>query len=216
MRFPGGVGRDTSLSIPPDDIVHLIIYELNDPTALILASKRFYQVSKDPYVRAHYFLHRYGHMDAMFWALGRGRVLNDQVIDVCYLHPRLLDPMVFPLNICAPFQILVSSGAYVSRYIIQVAIHHYFRSASHFIKTPWVRSIPLSVFTHFMKVTSALFDEIPLGKNEDDGYIFHSFLKESRLPQDLKTTGWTDVREILEKYKVRSPFSGIVWFVTRV
>lgn len=61
-----------------------------------------------------------------------------------------------------------------------------------------------------MKVTSALFDEIPLGKNEDDGYIFHSFLKESRLPHDLKTTGWTDVREILEKYKVRTPFPAVV------
>ncbi|KAF8133652.1 hypothetical protein EV363DRAFT_927496 [Boletus edulis] len=166
-----------------DDIIHLIIYELNDPTALILTSKRFLRVSRDPYVRAHYFLHRYGHMDAMFWALGRGKVLNDKVIDI-----------------------LVSSGAYISRYIIQVAIHHYFRSASHFIKTPWVRSIPLSVFTHFMKVTSALFDEIPLGKNEDDGYIFHSFLKESRLPQDLKSTKWEDVREILDKYKF-IPFS---------
>jgi hypothetical protein len=111
-------------------------------------------------------------------------------------------------------QILVSSGAYVSRYIIQVAIHHYFRSASHFIKSPWVRLIPLPVFTHFMKITSALFDELPLGKNEDDGYIFHSFLKESRLPQDLKSTKWEDVREILDKYKVRSPFSAIVGFLT--
>lgn len=143
-------------------------------------------------------------MDAMFWALGRGRVLNEQVIDVRPFIAWLPYP---PLNVCVSSQILVSSGAYVSRYIIQVAIHHYFRSASHFIKTPWVRSIPLLVFTHFMKVTSALFDEIPLGKNEDDGYIFHSFLKESRLPQDLKSTKWGDVREILDKYKVRIFFS---------
>ena len=118
------------------------------------------------------------------------------------------------LSLYAHSQILVSSGAYVSRYIIQVAIHHYFRSASHFIKTPWVRSIPLPVFTHFMKVTSSLFNEIPLGKNEDDGYIFHSFLKESRLPQDLKSTKWEDVREILDKYKVCFPLCDIVWFVT--
>ncbi|KAI9454820.1 hypothetical protein HD554DRAFT_318882 [Boletus coccyginus] len=143
-----------------DDIIHLIVYELNDPTALTLTSKRFLRVSRDPYVRARYFLHRYGSMDALFWALGRGRVLNDKVIDI-----------------------LVSSGAYVSRYIIQVAIHHYFRSASHFIKTPWVRSIPLPVFTHFMKVTSALFGEIPLGKNEDDGYIFHSFSRRAGYPR---------------------------------
>lgn len=66
-----------------------------------------------------------------------------------------------------------------------------------------------------MKVTSVLFDEIPLGKNEDDGYIFHSFLKESRLPQDLKSTKWEDVREILDKYKVRLSSCGTVWFVTR-
>lgn len=66
-----------------------------------------------------------------------------------------------------------------------------------------------------MKVTSALFDEIPLAKNEDDGYIFNSFLKESRLPQDLKSTKWEDVREILDKYKVCSPACNIAWFVTR-
>jgi hypothetical protein len=70
------------LSIGPDEIIELVIYELNDPTALTLTSKRFLQVSRDPYVRAHYFLHRFGHMDAMFWALGRGKVLTDKVIDV--------------------------------------------------------------------------------------------------------------------------------------
>lgn len=77
-----------------DDIVHLIIYELNDPTALILTSKRFHRVSKDPYVRAHYFLHRYGHMDAMFWALGRGKVLNEQVINVCLAQPSYFGSVV--------------------------------------------------------------------------------------------------------------------------
>ena len=74
------------LSVILDDIIHLIIYELNDPTALTLTSKRFLSISRDPYVRAHYFLHRYGHMDAMYWALGRGRVLNDKVIDVRLLY----------------------------------------------------------------------------------------------------------------------------------
>ncbi|KIM65939.1 hypothetical protein SCLCIDRAFT_424862 [Scleroderma citrinum Foug A] len=52
-----------------DEIIELIVYELDDPTALTLTSKRFLRVSQDPYVRAHYFLTRYGHMDAMFWAL---------------------------------------------------------------------------------------------------------------------------------------------------
>lgn len=69
-----------------DEIIQLIIYELNDPTALILTSRRFLWVSQDPYVRAHYFLTRYGHMDAMFWALGRGKLLNEKVIDVSVLR----------------------------------------------------------------------------------------------------------------------------------
>ncbi|KAH7913399.1 hypothetical protein BJ138DRAFT_1081602 [Hygrophoropsis aurantiaca] len=161
-----------------DEVIQLIFYELNDPTALALASKNLLRVSQDPYVRAHYFLTRYGNIHAMFWALGRGKILTEAVIDI-----------------------LISSGAFVSRYLIQVAIHHYFRSASHFVKTTWVRSVPLSVFTHFMKVTSALYDDIPLAKGDDDGSVFSAFLKESRLPPELKTTKWEEVRDILEKYK---------------
>ena len=61
-------------------------------------------------------------------------------------------------------------------------------------------SIP--IFAHFMKVACGLFDEVPLGKNEDDGYFFHVFLKESRLPPDLKSTKWETVRDIFGKYKV--------------
>ncbi|KAG0694532.1 hypothetical protein DFH29DRAFT_985243 [Suillus ampliporus] len=161
-----------------DEVIELIFYELDDPTALILTSKHFHNVSQDPYVRAHYFLNRYGRMDAMFWALGRGKIMTDKVIDI-----------------------LISSGAYVSRYLVQVAIHHYFRSANHFIKTAWVRNMSIPVFAHFMKVACGLFDEVPLGKNEDDGYFFHVFLKESRLPPDMKSTKWETVRDIFGKYK---------------
>ncbi|OJA08805.1 hypothetical protein AZE42_01300 [Rhizopogon vesiculosus] len=68
-----------------DEVIELIFYELDDPTALTLTSKHFHNLSQDPYVRAHYFLNRYGRMDAMFWALGRGRVMTDKVIDVRHL-----------------------------------------------------------------------------------------------------------------------------------
>lgn len=61
-------------------------------------------------------------------------------------------------------------------------------------------SIP--VFAHFMKVACGLFDEVPLGKNEDDGYFFAVFLKESRLPPDMKSTKWETVLDIFGKYKV--------------
>ncbi|EIW80954.1 hypothetical protein CONPUDRAFT_137081 [Coniophora puteana RWD-64-598 SS2] len=166
-----------------DEVIQLILYELNDPTHLTLASKRFLHVSRDPYVRAHYFLTRYGKMQAMFWALGRGRLMTDKVIDI-----------------------LITSGACFSRYLVQVAIHHYFRSAPHFVKTQWTRSIPLSVFTHFIKVASDMYGEIPLAKGDDDGSVFTAFLKESRLPAELKSTKWEDIREIFKKFKFM-PFS---------
>ncbi|KAH7921919.1 hypothetical protein BV22DRAFT_1131886 [Leucogyrophana mollusca] len=166
-----------------DEVIQLIFYELNDPTALALTSRNLLRVSQDPYVRAHYFLTRFGNIHAMFWALGRGRILTEAVIDI-----------------------LVSSGAFISRYLVQVAIHHFFRSASHFVKTQWVRSVPFPVFTHFLKVASALYDDIPLAKGEDDGSVFSAFLKESRLPPELKSTKWEEVRDILAKYKF-IPFS---------
>lgn len=102
-----------------------------------------------------------------------------------------------------PTQILLSSGATLSRYLIQIAIHHYFRTTSHpFIKTTWVRTVPFPVFTHFLKVSSQLYGEIPLAKGEDDGSVFSNFLKESRLPTELKSVTWEEVRDILDVYKV--------------
>jgi hypothetical protein len=66
----------------PDEIIQLIFFELQDPSHFILISKRFYEFSQDPYVRAHYFLTRYGRIQAMYWALGRGKVMNQKVLDV--------------------------------------------------------------------------------------------------------------------------------------
>lgn len=39
-------------------------------------------------------------------------------------------------------------------------------------------------------------------KGEDDGSIFATFLKESRLPADSKSYTWENVREIMDAYKV--------------
>ena len=65
-----------------DEVVQLILNELDDPTHFSLVSKRFYVFTQDPYVRAWYFISRYGKIQALFWALGRGRLMNGQVIDV--------------------------------------------------------------------------------------------------------------------------------------
>ena len=62
--------------------MQLILNELDDPTTLSLISKRFYTFTQDPYVRSSYFLCRYGRIQALYWALGRGRLMNAKVIDV--------------------------------------------------------------------------------------------------------------------------------------
>ncbi|KIN93376.1 hypothetical protein M404DRAFT_948149 [Pisolithus tinctorius Marx 270] len=167
-----------------DEVIALIIYELEDPTALTLTSKRFLHVSRDPYVRAHYFLSRYGHMDAMFWALGKGKILDERVIDI-----------------------LFNSGAHISRYLLQVAIHHFYRGNAPFIKSQWVRSVRPSVFSYFQKVAAEMFDnEVPVGKHEDDGSKFHAFLKDSRLPSHMRQKNWEEIRDIFQRYRF-IPFS---------
>ncbi|KZT25395.1 hypothetical protein NEOLEDRAFT_1156310 [Neolentinus lepideus HHB14362 ss-1] len=161
-----------------DEILQLILVELDDPTSFTLVSKRFYHFSQDPYVRATYFLSRHGQMQAIFWAFGRGKLINEKVIDI-----------------------LISCGAYLSRYLVQVAIHHYFRTQAHFVKTTWVRSMSFPVFSYFMIVAARIYGDIPTGKGEDDGSTFASFLTESRFPSALKSVPWEEIRDIIEKYK---------------
>jgi hypothetical protein len=64
--------------------------------------------------------------------------------------------------------------------------------------------VPFPVFTYFLKVASEVYGEIPLAKGEDDGSVFSSFLKESRLPDELKSVSWEEIRDILQVYKVRA------------
>lgn len=87
--------RVCSMSCPPsphapflitsqskDEVLHLIFFELNDPNPLTQVSKRFYSFSQDPYVRARYFLARYGPIEALYFAFARGRLMTERVIDV--------------------------------------------------------------------------------------------------------------------------------------
>lgn len=64
------------------EIIQLILNELNDPTNLSLVARRYHQFTEDPYVRASYFLSRYGRIQAFFWALGRGKLMTNEVINV--------------------------------------------------------------------------------------------------------------------------------------
>ncbi|KAI0699093.1 Squalene/phytoene synthase-domain-containing protein [Cytidiella melzeri] len=152
---------------------------IRDGSSLCLVSKRFYTVTQDPYIRAWYFISRYGKIQAFYWALGRGRLMNGKVIDT-----------------------LLSSGAHLSRYFVQCAMHHYYRTAQvPFIKTPWVRSMELAVFTHFQAAAVQQFGNIPLGKGDDDGSVVDAVIKESRFPIEQRQIKWETVREVLEKYK---------------
>ncbi|KAF8733215.1 hypothetical protein AX14_004073 [Amanita brunnescens Koide BX004] len=89
----------------------------------------------------------------------------------------------------------------MSRYLVQIAIHHYFYTHSHFIKGTWVRNVPLRVFTYFLSIAERRYGEIPRGKNDDDGSLFVAFLKESRLPSEMKSVNWETIRDILQTYK---------------
>ena len=47
-----------------------------------MVSQRLRRFSQDPYVRAHYFLNHYGPVQAVYHAMGRGRLLTERVLDV--------------------------------------------------------------------------------------------------------------------------------------
>src|SRR6266404_795222 len=170
--------------------------------SFVLVCRRFNALSRDPYVRAHYFLSRYGSVQALYWALGRGKLITEQVLDVSGPFSRSSHP------ICAfylPEQVLLSSGAHLSRYLVQVAVHHYFRTFCPFIKTPWVRTLSLSTFSHFLKLSSERFGTINMIKGEDDGSVFRHFIKESRLPADRRGLATDIISEMLDKGKVCHP-----------
>ncbi|KAI9058363.1 hypothetical protein FKP32DRAFT_1597452 [Trametes sanguinea] len=166
-----------------DEILQLILNELNNPSSFVQVSKRNHEFSQDPYVRATYFLARYGRIQALYWALGRGKLLNERVIDI-----------------------LLNSGAHLSRYLVQCAMHHYFRTQVPFIKTRWVRTVPFPVFAYFLSIAARMYGDIPVSKGEDDGSILTLLLKQSRFPSEYRAAKWEQVKDVVEKYKF-IPFS---------
>ncbi|KIJ54821.1 hypothetical protein M422DRAFT_221215 [Sphaerobolus stellatus SS14] len=160
-----------------DEIIAMIVYHLEDPGPFSATAKSFYEICKDPYVRSSYFLHRYGPQHAFYYALSRGKLLNDKVLNI-----------------------LSTSGAHFSRYLLQVAIHHYFRTTSHFIKAPWVRNLSLGTFTHFMSLGSRYGMEIALAKGEDDGSLFQAWLKERSTPGLGRKIELEVIKDLFQKY----------------
>ncbi|KAJ7134623.1 hypothetical protein C8R44DRAFT_697289 [Mycena epipterygia] len=166
------------VSFPPE-VLQLIFFDLPDPGSFSASSRHLHTFAQDPYVRAHYFLARYGHLQAIYFALSRGKLITPRVLDI-----------------------LIASGAHLSRYLVQVAFHHFFHSQSHFIKpsVPWVRNVPLATFSYFLNLAADKYGDIPRGKNEDDGALFATFIKEAKFSPENQRVSWEVIRDIFEKY----------------
>lgn len=109
--------------------------------------------------------------------------------------------MIFKKNGIKPqLQILQTSGAHLSRYLIQVAIHHYFRTTAHFIKHQWARTLPYSTFIHFMTLAKRYGSAIPLNKGEDDGTVFLAWLKERLTPGYGRRIELDIIKNLFQKY----------------
>lgn len=57
-----------------------------------------------------------------------------------------------------------------------------------------------------MSIATKEYGNIPTAKGEDDGTIFNEFLRGSRHPAEMKPVKWEEIRDIVEKYKVRHSF----------
>ncbi|EJD50759.1 hypothetical protein AURDEDRAFT_182144, partial [Auricularia subglabra TFB-10046 SS5] len=140
-----------------DEVLLLIFCQLDDPAAFAAVSKRHLALASDPYTRASYFLTRHGRQHALYYALARGRLLNERAVDI-----------------------LVSSGAHVSRYLVQAVVQHVCRKPLNFIKGPWAKSLPFPVFAHFLARTASLYPDIDISKGEDDGTLFIRWVQQQR------------------------------------
>ncbi|KAG9127110.1 hypothetical protein FRC07_000614 [Ceratobasidium sp. 392] len=105
------------------DVLLLIFIQLDDPAALSATSKRFHAISKESYTRALYFVTRYGHQHAMYWALGRGKLVDKQTLD----DPLVLDfplalsyePRLLPLAVANGFRIDVKYRDFIFRKVFE-------------------------------------------------------------------------------------------------
>ncbi|CUA72516.1 Transcriptional activator protein DAL81 [Rhizoctonia solani] len=163
-----------------DDVLLLIFIQLDDPLALSQTSKRFNRISKESYTRALYFITRYGHQHAMYWALGRGKLVDKQMLDI-----------------------MVNNGAHVSRYLIQCAIQYRGHSAPHsFIKKHWSHSLSFESFVHLLgiAVDRMGYQDLDWAKNLDDGSVFRQWLMDKKSLGGRTRVEWDVIQEMFEKY----------------
>ncbi|VDC00750.1 unnamed protein product [Peniophora sp. CBMAI 1063] len=169
----------------PDEVLQLILNDLSDPSAFVKVNKRLYALSRVPYTRASYLLARHGLAEVLFHALGRADILTGRVLEI-----------------------LMSSGALVSRYLVQLAVRHYHHSQVSFVHQPWVRALPFAVFVQFLSLaTSKLGTEftIPRRRELDDGEVFHCWASQrwNKAGTDAEKEKRLEVVHILGDWKLQ-------------
>ncbi|QRV92374.1 F-box-like domain protein [Ceratobasidium sp. AG-Ba] len=163
-----------------DDVLLLIFVQLDDPAALSATSRRFYNISREPYTRALYFITRYGYQYAIYWALGRGKLVDPQMLDI-----------------------LVNSGAHISRYLVQCMIQYRGHSAPHgFIKRQWSHSLSFESFIHFLNIAHRKlgYRDLEWAKNADDGAVFRQWLSDKKSHASRTRVNWEVIQEMFQIY----------------
>lgn len=101
---------------------------------------------------------------------------------------------------------MISSGALLSRYLIQAIIGHYTKGniVKH-IRGNWCRSMKYSSFAHFVHIGALRYgDEIDIGKGSLDALTVESYINAKisagSLGSEALDERWIKVREIFEKF----------------
>ncbi|KAF8318966.1 hypothetical protein DL93DRAFT_259372 [Clavulina sp. PMI_390] len=103
---------------------------------------------------------------------------------------------------------MISSGAHVSRYLIQSIIGHYTKgNIIKHLRSRWCRTMSYTSFAHFVGVGASRYgDNIDVSKGGSDAALIEGYivLKKSSNPSpDVLEEQWTNVRETFEKYEFR-------------
>ncbi|KZV70211.1 hypothetical protein PENSPDRAFT_665250 [Peniophora sp. CONT] len=69
-----------------DEVLQLILNEIAKPSAFVVLNRKLRAFASDAYVRARYFLARHGKAQALFYALGRGDIVTERVIELAVQH----------------------------------------------------------------------------------------------------------------------------------
>lgn len=104
---------------------------------------------------------------------------------------------------------MLSSGAHMSRYLLQCVIGHFTRGAPFkWIRGDWSRSLSYSVFSRFVSIGVDNYgDQVDVSKGNDDASVIEAFVsrkKRASIKDDAhclwEAREWINIQEIFEKY----------------